>query len=447
MTKWLLLSQMVWIASCAATPTPADSEPWPAAPATKTPPPPDAVDRSNGLSLEEAIAVAMAQNPRLVTVRRQLGVAGAERVTARQYPFNPVLSVEGDRSFGSSGDYTAELGISQEFEIGGQRGRRVDVATANYQRTRAEIANAERIVRAEVASSFLRNLFLDALVSLADRNVQIARDVLAAAEARFQAKQIPGSNVNLVRIQYQQTRNARERAGARRRAARLRMATLLGEKSASDLVLVGDLRAAVPETERKRALEAAHHNRPDLAALRHAVEAAAKEVELEKALAVPNPEVGLFLGREKLSIETLTDRDDFAGIEFRIPIPVFNKRQGEIAAARARYRVGVAAVQALTRQIEQEVDLALNGLAVARETVRIYEQQLNQLSRATLDSFERAYRAGEVGTLEVLRAQEDYNRTAEGYQEALLGLNISRVELEAAIAERVTESARNERTE
>ncbi|MCZ6573770.1 MAG: hypothetical protein O7C98_11470, partial [Planctomycetota bacterium] len=93
MTKWLLLSQMVWIASCAATPTPADSEPWPAAPATKAPPPPDAVDRSDGLSLEEAIAVAMAQNPRLVTVRRQLGVAGAERVTARQYPFNPVLSV------------------------------------------------------------------------------------------------------------------------------------------------------------------------------------------------------------------------------------------------------------------------------------------------------------------------------------------------------------------
>ena len=208
---------------------------------------------------------------------------------------------------------------------------------------------------------------------------------------------------------------------------------------ASEFAKEQGLSAAVPETERKRALEAAHHNRPDLAALRHAVEAAAKEVELEKARAVPNPEVGLFLGREKLSIETLTDRDDFAGVEFRIPIPVFNKRRGEIAVARARYRVGVAAVQALTRQIEQEVDLALNGLAVARETVRIYEQQLNQLSRATLDSFERAYRAGEVGTLEVLRAQEDYNRTAEGYQEALLGLNISRVELEAAIAERVTE--------
>ena len=49
-------------------------------------------------------------------------------------------------------------------------------------------------------------------------------------------------------------------------------------------------------------------------------------------------------------------------------------------------------------------------MAIARETVELYEKQLNRLSRQNLEEFEKAYRAGEVGTLDVFRTQEDYER-------------------------------------
>jgi len=72
-------------------------------------------------------------------------------------------------------------------------------------------------------------------------------------------------------------------------------------------------------------------------------------------------------------------------------------------------------------------------MAIARETVELYEKQLKRLSRQNLEEFEKAYRAGEVGTLDVFRTQEDYNRVTVGYQEALFQYNAAKTELESVL--------------
>ena len=72
-------------------------------------------------------------------------------------------------------------------------------------------------------------------------------------------------------------------------------------------------------------------------------------------------------------------------------------------------------------------------MAVAREMVEFYEEHLNRLSRQNLEEFEEAYRAGEVGTLEVFRTQKDYNRVTAGYQEALFEYNAAKTELESVL--------------
>ncbi len=390
---------------------------------------------ADGLSLEQAVALAMSNNPRLATVRRELALASSQRLTARQYPHNPSVSIGADRTLPSyeSGDLAVRFGISQEFEVGGQRSRRIGVAERNLQGVAAEIADAERLVRRDVTALFLENLMIDQLISLAERNTAVARKLRDVARARFTAKQIPEIEVDLVRLQYQRARNAHDRMVALRRATRLGLAALLGEPGRDEFLVRGELEMTPIVTERARAIDHALATRPDVAALKSRIQRERAEIELQRSLAIPNPEIGIFYTYDQLELGGVTDRDHLLGLEVSIPITVFNRRKGEIAEARARMRITQAAVHELHQQIAREIDLALNRLSIARDTVNLYETELNVLSQRNLATIETAYRAGEVGTLEVLRAQEDLIRVALAYQEALLEYNVARADLESAL--------------
>lgn len=430
-----LCALLLLCAACGSTQLLSETPPPPAAQAADAPAPRPEIRREDGIALEEAIQLAMEQNPRLLTVRRGLQLGEAQRLTAAQWPFNPVLTLEGNRAlpWTEPDDNNLGVGVSQEFEVGGQRRRRSAVAAANLESVHASIANEERLLKTEVASAFYEVLALDAQKALAGENVEIAGNLLAAASARFDAKQIAEVDLNLVRLQTEQAHNESARIDARGRTARLKLAALIGEPAGAELSFTGTLGAPPLEIEHGQAVRFALDHRPDVAARRHAVRTAEREIELEESLVTPNPELGVFFSNEYGLIEGLSDRDRLLGFEIRLPLPVFNRRKGEIAEARAREGIAVAELADLGRQVEREVEVALEQLRIARDTVRLYEEQLNPLSRKNLDQFEIAYRAGEVGTLEVLRAQEDRNRVARGYQEALLEYNAARIEIESAL--------------
>ena len=265
------------------------------------------VNLEDGLTLEEALRLAMAQNPGLEAVRREMELARAQRLTAGQRPYNPELFGGVDRAFPLTGteDSVVGGGISQVFEIGGQRGYRISVAEANIERTQATVSDAERLVRADVATAFFENLMLDERTRLAIENVEIAENLLEAAQARFEAKQIPEVDLNLVRLQHQRTKNESALVAARRRAARLRLAALLGEAGRTEFTLEGDLQNTAQEITRETALQTAWEYRADLNALRHQARMAQAQIGLEKSQVWPTVELGAIYSYETLSIDSL----------------------------------------------------------------------------------------------------------------------------------------------
>lgn len=199
---------------------------WPSA---STPPPVPPVVIEDGVTFDEALTLTRRQNPRLAAVRRTLGVSEAQQLTASQWSYNPVLSggIEGATPF-EQGQGAVAVGLSQQFEIAGQRGWRQAVAVSNVERTRAEIADAERVVTVEAASAFFEALSLGERVTLVERNLEVAQKLLDAAEARFAAKQVPELDVNLVRLEFRRVQNDLALANASRRGALMRLGTLLG---------------------------------------------------------------------------------------------------------------------------------------------------------------------------------------------------------------------------
>lgn len=394
----------------------------------------------DGLTLDEALALSDANNPRLLAARRAVEVAEGRVVAAGQWPYNPTLGLGVERTTpfsGGEGSFGAQL--SQTFQTGGQRDQRRRVAEVEVAQVRASADDAARVLRGDATRAFWELASAEARVGLASRRLEIAAGLGEAADARLAAKQVPEVERNLVRVELERARNELARAETEARASRLRLAALLGSPGRLDLVTAADLSRRARPLERERALGLAREERPDVRVLERAVEAAREGVELEKASRWPDVTFSLAYQRTTESIGGPSDRDHLFGLGIELPLPLFNRRQGEIAAASARVSQLEAERDALLVQVELEVDVQLQALRIAQETIAVYEGEILRLARSNLDGFERAYRAGEVGTLELLRAQEDYNRAAFGRLDAQLEYQRARAGLEAALGARLPE--------
>ena len=118
------------------------------------------------LTLEEAVATGLKNNYEMQASRFEEDAARGQMRKAELPPFsNP--AIEGGLSFKErpplepGGKFrNNQISISQSVEIGGQRGLRVEAATSNLERTRLEVQDTERMLRADIKDAFAQALFL-----------------------------------------------------------------------------------------------------------------------------------------------------------------------------------------------------------------------------------------------------------------------------------------------
>jgi cobalt-zinc-cadmium efflux system outer membrane protein len=90
------------------------------------------------------------------------------------------------------------------------------------------------------------------------------------------------------------------------------------------------------------------------------------------------------------------------------PIPVFNKNQGNIAAARAEYCRALQEAQRIDNAIRARLAVASGDYARAAEAVNMYQKELLPAAQETLDLAEAAYRAGEQDFIQLLVTRRTY---------------------------------------
>ena len=398
------------------------------------------VKSQNSITLQEAIDLALAQNPDLLGLRSGMGLARARMVTAAQWPFNPELGFEyeGDDLTDNEGSREWKVGLFQAFELGGQRGWRKRSAKSGEVGAAAELRQAEWELRAMVTTAFYRLLFLNQSAELAKRRLEVAHRLVEVAEARLAGQQVPELEVNLVRLEFHQAANARKRVARRQRVAQVRLAWLLGLGRVEVLTVSGEFEARErPEPDTSALVQRAISSRGDLAALRAGVEGANFRVRLEKSAVWPGTVVGLFYKQEEEPISIAgtqeIQRDRLLGIDVSFPLPLLNRRGGEIREAEAKRDVARARLDALERTVRREVTEAAEILRLVTETLTIYEAELNRLSEQNLVDIERAFEAGEVGAIQVLRAQDDFVGVTQGYYDALFEYHEAAAALAATV--------------
>jgi len=179
----------------------------------------------------------------------------------------------------------------------------------------------------------------------------------------------------------------------------------------------------------KRAIE----RRPDLAAFRQLQARSRADLRLQLA----NGRVDYVVGTEYTYQRAYGMAGSSLGFSFSVPLPVFNKNQGEIARAEREGRQFQSRVTALEAAIGSEVEIAYRQFQTSERLLKNIETALLSRAKTVRDVTEYSYRRGEASLVEFLDAQRAFNDSVQSHNEARASFARSLYLIDAVTADTV----------
>jgi outer membrane protein, heavy metal efflux system len=290
--------------------------------------------------------------------------------------------------------------LSQNIPLGGKRGARADAARADATMAAANLAQRQRDVETQVASTYFDLFLADRTREIDDELEAILNVVLRASQARVSTGK--AEQVELLRAQGAviQVRSERETALDRRRSAWARLAALLDRDPASppgsttQPGVIAQLADATVLTER------ALRERPELAGSRAAIAGAQAQERLARANRIPD--IGVFAAEMHTFRNPMGVSDFlFAGLQVNLPIFFGSKNEPRIADAQAQLVAAQEAERALRNRIASEVAETHAHVLAEMRHIDLHHQ-LIPIARQAVQSAESSYAAGRIDFTMVL---------------------------------------------
>lgn len=377
------------------------------------------------LTLETAIARAMSESTALKTAQLEIDVRNAQTWQDSLYP-NPSGMIEVD-SFGgrheNRGFDNSEVSysITQLILLGGKRGARLRLDHVNNY---AAVLDYE-ILRQDTLLDIIHS-FVDAYV--AQEKMSLARDL----------HEVATEGLDIARCKVQSGKESalqEKKAALAANTCRINAAKAESAHCAAREVLSAFWESCEAEFERLSfslydltpppslcELEAALAYSPELAKAETAVEAAIAATELEKTLGVPDLEVSAGVGGPY----RFGDNDFF--VSFSMPLPIFDRNQGNICraslqswqAAYARQNAEVTAVKNLKAAWRAWMD--------AYQNARAYVDLEQAFAQETLQTTEESFKQGKVERQDWMDAKKSWLETKQQTLDALAEYHVKKAE-------------------
>jgi cobalt-zinc-cadmium efflux system outer membrane protein len=399
-----------------------------------------------GLTLDQAIERLLRRNMDLYSKSFEIPQAEADILTA-SLRANPVLYSDvqcvpyGSFSRVRPGGQTQyDLNVTYPLDVTRKRNARTLVA---YRAKRVLEAQFQDAVRLEIDNLYTQ--FVDVLASRETvREAQESVDELLREPAKPRA--VPGrqpappdEDLRLENLRESaeialQEAHEQLKADLRNLGAVLRFTPAEAEQ----LNVRGSLRDASPDPAPVDALlRLALSSRQDLVAYRLGLGRADADVRL--ALANRYPDLFLLYQPYTFQDNSPIQRKSAHswGVGVAVPLPLFNRNQGNIARARLNVSQTQAELVALEDRVAFEVRQAERSYRVTRSAVERIEGSL--LPRATIehDRVNRLYLAGQADELAFLTAESDYDRIVRQYRDALVRHRRSMLRLNTVVGHRI----------
>jgi outer membrane protein, heavy metal efflux system len=379
----------------------------------------------SALTIDQAVQQAVDRNLSLIAERLNVSVADAAIVTARLRP-NPVLSGgansldwlgTGFDELNGAGPPEYSIRIDVPFERGRKRELRTEVAASAKRVAEAQLADAVRRLKLDVTIAAIDVLEAKAKLRLARENLASLSRLVELNERRLTSGALPPLEVTRSRVAMLQYRGSVKAAELNVSQARLKIHALLGRQPTDPLADIDDALGVPPAPQAADidALQAAARTfRPDVRALHD--DQARSQYDLRLQLA--QGRVDYTLGAEYRRQQGVNGRGNLAGLFFSVPLPIFNRNQGEIARAEAEHEKAGRSVAALETNVASEVASAYEEFETARQLLADIEHELLKPAADARAGTAYVYQAGATSLLDVLDAQRAFNETMDAYYTA-----------------------------
>lgn len=327
------------------------------------------------LSLPDAEKRFVQNNYQLIAQQYQTDQAKADVITARLFD-NPEISYENllynpdTKRFletnRATGQYQAAL--SQMIKLAGKRNKNIQLATTGVKLAEYQYFDLMRTLRFNLRSAFYKTYYNQQSAKVYEQQINSLKLLLTANEQQLKLGNVAVKDIIRIKSllyslqgEYSTLMNDIEDS-----QTEIKLMTNLQPDADLELVVS-------PEEEQNyqldkqvytKLLDSARNNRADLQLAKTGIVYAERNLKLQKANAIPDVELSLTYDMKG------SYPDNYTGLGIKLPLPLFNRNQGEIKKARIALDAGKVQLQQQDAQLENEV---YNSYTSAMRTEHLYQ--------------------------------------------------------------------------
>jgi cobalt-zinc-cadmium efflux system outer membrane protein len=374
------------------------------------------------ISIERALEMFYQNNYDLLINRYEIEKSYADYVGTKLFP-NPTLSVNRtgmdlDNHLANTDNTQDTVRLDQLIELGGKRGLRMNAA--------AETLEAARLTHQDTARTLLIgfytlyfSLYQDSLSrDLARQEIDRFGRILDIAGKRHNAGFLSLNDYTKLKLSAIDLENSLTSVENQLRNNSESFALLLGNPGPLLPVKAAPLTAfdAVSESD---LLEIAYKNRYDLLSLERQIGAAGHNLALAKAMRIPDVTLGVEWER------FYPNYNPGLGVGLSLPLPLFNRNQGEILRKTAEQKQLELQMEKVKRLIVTEIRQAINNYTTSVRIFQSYQTRKLEMDDLLMRT-EKSFTLGGITVLELLDTQKTYRDFNVKYNQALAQSNLSR---------------------
>ncbi len=386
------------------------------------------------LTLRGALALALMNNPGLAAFSWNVRAQEALVLQAGLLP-NPEFTFEVEEFAGTgelSGLGAAETTIllGQLIEIGGKRDKRKKLASLDKSLSGWDYETKRLDVYTDVSKAFVGVVSAQERIVLSEEIVKLAKKAAATVSTRVHAGKDSPVEKTKAAVILHTTRLELERAKRDLEGARKKLAALWGSSSPTFERAEGTLEEINPVPPVDHLAELTAQN-PDIA--RWSTEFDRRRAAISLADAGKIPDVTIAGGFKHLS--EINANGLIVGIA--VPIPLFNRNQGE--ALEARFRLGQAQAEARAAKALTDAVLAetYRALTSAYTVAAVLRDDILPAAQSAYDMTNQGYKLGKFGFLDLLDAQRTLFEAKREYIDVLTDYHRSSADMERLIGQKL----------
>jgi cobalt-zinc-cadmium efflux system outer membrane protein len=374
--------------------------------------------------MDDFVRVAVERNPRLARANLAIEAARGRHLQAGLYP-NPEVAINWDEL----GDLSSpdRLGIltapkvTQTIVTGKKLTLAQAVAAREVDQAALELLAERYAVVGSVRAAFYEAYALQQRADILAELVKLADEAVTGGKTLLDAQRL--ARLDFIQLEVERERFRAELWSVKRElpGAYRRLAAVAGNNAAIPASLAGTF-DGLPDYDPDAAREAVLAYHPQARSARVGVERA--QAAVKRAQAAPIPNVTVYAGY----IRQFENRSHDGAVGLSMPVPVWNRNQGNIRAAQAELGMAIQNVGQTENELAARVAAAYQTYASARERAEVYRKELIPRAEETYKLSLAAFKGGQFEYLRVIQAQR-------AIAEARLELNKSLGEAWRAAAE------------